>query len=456
MPFYQKHIFSAILFLIIGTITFANDGDQKPPVFDFAPDFSDSVIIARIANIESDMPITYNDKVRTFIDYFSIRNRDYSRKMLQRKNAYFPIFEAYLAKHNMPDALKYLTIVESGINPKAKSRAGAMGLWQFMPSTGKMYKLNYDWYIDEKMDPYKATEAACQFLQNLYTMFNDWELALAAYNCGPGNVRKAIRRSGYKKTFWEIYRYLPRETRSYVPQFHAVNYLMRYAPEHNLFAPHQEYTIASDTLVVNQYFNIEEFCKEAGICISTIETLNPAIKRNVIPSFQKDYILRIPADKMPAVQENLVALLDSAKKKSKEQLNYAPKWAASSSTAGKERIYYRVKSGDYLGKIAQRHGVRVSDLRSWNHIGSNNMIRVGQKLIVYKKPSHYQKTTTTKTAIATTKPIRLPSGKTYIVQPGDTLWSISKKYDGLTIEQIKKLNNLSGSGIKPGQQLKLS
>lgn len=445
-------LFIALLCVTTTAIAKSDDNQKK---HDFAPDFEDSVIISRINTINSDIPIVFNNKVRSFIDYFSIRNRDYARKMLVRKNAYFPIFEEYLAKHNMPDALKYLTIVESGMNPKAKSRAGAMGLWQFMPSTGKMYDLSYDWYVDEKMDPYKSTEAACLFLKQLYKMFDDWEMALAAYNCGPGNVRKAIKRSGYKRTFWEIYPYLPSETRSYVPQFHAVNYLMRYAPEHNLFADYHEYTIASDTLIINQYFNVKAFCDHSGICLETMEQLNPEIIRNVIPEHKKNYVLRIPKDKMTHVQANLAALLDSAKIKGEEELNYRTTWASSSSTAGKEKTYHYVRSGDVLGVISTKYDVSISDLRAWNNINNNNTIYAGQKLVVYKNPAYFKKATP-QPATVVAKTIGLPDNKIYTVQEGDTLWSISKKYDGLTIEQIKKLNNLTSDNLKPGQKLKLS
>lgn len=452
----KNYLFGLFIALFCTTsFAFAGSDDDNQRKYDFAPDFADSVIFSRINTIDSDIPIVFNDKVRSFIDYFSIRNRDYARKMLVRKNAYFPIFEDYLAKHDMPEALKYLTIVESGMNPKAKSRAGAMGLWQFMPSTGKMYGLSYDWYVDEKMDPYKATEAACQFLKQLHKMFDDWELALAAYNCGPGNVRKAIKRSGYKRTFWEIYPYLPRETRSYVPQFHAVNYLMRYAPEHNLFADYHEYTIESDTLVVNQYFNVKAFCDHSGICLETMELLNPEIIRNVIPEHKKNYVLRVPKDKMAHIQLNLAALLDSSKAKGGEELNYHTAWASSSSTAGKEKTYHYVRSGDVLGKISERYGVSMNDLRAWNNINSSNTIYVGQKLAVYKDPAYFKKSTP-KPVSAIAKTVELPDNKIYTVQEGDTLWSISKKYDGLTIEQIKKLNNLTSDNLKPGQKLKLS
>lgn len=447
-----------ILILLLSTFTAYSSSKEKESLsdsiemYDFAPDFSDSVITYRISQLEGDIPVTFNATVRNFIDYFSIRNRDYMRKMLKRKDAYFPMFEEALRRHNMPTDLKYLTIVESGINPKAKSHVGALGMWQFMPATGKSYSLNYDYYVDERMDPYKATEAACRFLKQLYKMFNDWEMALAAYNCGPGNVRRAIRKSGYKKTFWEVYRYLPRETRSYVPQFMAVSYLTRYADEHNLYVEDYEKKVIPehDTLLVNQYFNLNEFCKESGLCLDELLLLNPEIKRNVIPDFKKNYELRIPERVNLLESELLVAYLDSAKKKGAEDLNYGQKQAKSTSTQGKYKIAYKVRSGDVLGKIASRHGVRVSNIKVWNGLRSDR-IYVGQKLYIYKDPSYFKKTTPK----VASKPVDLKSGTIYTVKPGDSLWSISKKYNGLSVEKIKELNNLTSNNLKVGQKLKL-
>lgn len=442
---------------LIGQTTLKVYGIQD--VYDFAPDEPDSVIEARISTLNTDtnnISVVFNDKVRTFIDYFSIRKRDYSRLMLQREDTYFPIFEFYLKKYGLPDNLKYLTVVESGINPTAKSRAGALGLWQFMPSTGKMFQLDYDFYVDERMDPYKATDAACRYLKELHRMFDDWELALAAYNCGPGNVRRAIRKSGYKKTFWEIYAYLPRETRSYVPQFMAVNYVLPFADEHNIYTDKREVLPEFKEVVINQYFNLEEFARQTDICLKDLLALNPEIKRNAITTVHKDYHLRVPIYSKTFFDGDQLAYLDSAKKKGKEQLNHKPAYSASSSTAGKGKIIYTVRSGDVVGSIASRYGVRQSDLRAWNGIPSNNMIRVGQRLTIYKDPSYFKATTPRATQVAKVAPSTLPKGKTYTVQPGDTLWSISKKYQGLTIDQIKKLNNLNSDNLKPGQTLKLS
>ena len=429
-------------------------GVEAESFIDFAPDEVDSVIAGRIASIDSDIEIVFNSKVRGFIDYFSIRNRDYTRKLLIRETAYFPMFEEMLKKHNMPDALKYLTVVESAINPVAQSPVGALGLWQFMPATGKMYHLDYNNYMDERMDPEKSTEAACLYLKRLHAMFNDWEMALAAYNCGPGNVRRAIRRSGYKKTFWEVYNYLPRETRSYVPQFMAVNYVMRFAAEHNLQPDYNDRLAIADTIILNQYTNLHALAEYLGLCPNDLVKMNPELLTNIVPETMAGYALKVPANKATYVRDNRdsLNLLTSVKVTEIQNYKVRKRTSSSSSISGKERIVYRVKSGDVLGKIAERYNVRSSDLRRWNRIGSNNVIRVGQKLSIYKNSSYFKKTSTTAVAA---KPQSIPSSKTHTVRSGDTLWSISRQYNGLSIDKLKELNNLNGSGIKPGQRLKL-
>ncbi len=266
----------------------------------------------RLSCIEQTIPLTYNDRIHAFINYFTIKDRDYTRMVLQRKDLYFPIFEKYLAQYGLPDELKYLSIVESGLNPRAVSRARAVGLWQFMSSTGRYFGLHNDWYIDDRMDPEKSTEAACKYLGQLYKMFNDWELALAAYNSGPGNVRKAIRRSGYKKTFWEIHRYLPRETRSYLPQFVAIMYTLNYTQNHNLFVTDVEQSIPSDTLLVNKFLHFETFANLTGAQMDEMTRLNPSVLRKAIPETGKNYIIKVPLTAKEHLNSNRSAILDSA------------------------------------------------------------------------------------------------------------------------------------------------
>jgi membrane-bound lytic murein transglycosylase D len=226
--------------------------------FEYIPDFTYAEVARKIKAMDTDMPFELNERIFAFINYFTVRNREYTRMVLQRQDIYFPMFEQTLAEHNMPDDVKFLSIIESGLNPKAKSRVGAMGLWQFMPATGKMYSLNINTDVDDRMDPELSTDAAAKYIKSLYRMFGDWEMALAAYNCGPGNVRKAIRKSGGKKTFWEVYNYLPKETRSYVPQFQAMMYVLRHTEDHNFVLEQPTYPIAYEKIKFNQELDLEQ------------------------------------------------------------------------------------------------------------------------------------------------------------------------------------------------------
>lgn len=406
----------------------------------------DELVADRLSCLEKDIKLTYNKTIRSFIDYFTIRNRNYILVMERRKNLYFPIFEEYLKKYNMPDELKYLSIVESGLNPRAISRAGAAGLWQFMPGTGKIYRLHQDAYIDERLDPYKSTEAACKYLKELYNIFNDWELALASYNCGPGNVRKAIRRSGYKDSFWEIYPYLPRETRGYVPQFVAVVYAMNYLKEHNIIADSIEYPIEFENIQITSNINIEKLCEELNICMEDFQKLNPSIKKNVLPG-SHNHIIRIPADRMEYFAENRLAILDSCAKDCDKEITLVKTELVAA--IEQRKIIYTVKNGDYLGKIAEKYQVSLSDLKRWNNI-KGNTIRTGQKLVIYKKGAYIPPQQPNLAKSNSTTPPSKP--KVYYVQPGDTLWSISKK-SNVSIEELKRKNNLKGNEIKVGMKL---
>lgn len=427
--------------------TFSSDVEYIPG--DDDPD----LVRDRLSCLQKNIQLVYNERIHGFINYFTVRDREYTRMVMQRKNTYFPLFEKYLAKYGLPDELKYLSIIESGLNPRAVSRARAVGLWQFMSATGRYYGLHNDWYIDDRMDPEKSTEAACRYLKDLYNMFHDWELALAAYNTGPGNVKKAIRRSGYKHSFWEIYSHLPRETRSYVPQFVAIIYTMNYLPEHNFVDMGEEPLIAHDTLHVSRFLHFETFANLSNICLEDLQKLNPAVQRNAVPDLTRHYILRVPTYARETLALNRVAILDSASKVGKKELEVLAR-NSEGSTYGRDRILYRVKSGDVLGSIAMRYHVRVTDLKKWNNLHSNT-IRVGQRLNIWMKNPGSTGVAATQSTPA--KPVviqPIPASKTYVVQRGDTLWDIAKKFEGLTIEKIKQFNNLgTSSRIQPGQRL---
>ena len=427
--------------------------------YEHIPDFSYDQIEERFMQMDSEIPLSFNTRIKAFIDYFTIRDREYTKSVLGKLDIYFPLFERYFKEYDIPDEIKYLAIVESGLNPKAKSRVGAVGLWQFMPGTARMYGLKTDWYIDERMDPEKSTEAAAKYLKSLYSYFNDWELAMAAYNAGPGKVRRAIRKSGYKKKFWEIYRYLPRETRSYVPQFMAFMYVINHMEDHNFFIEeYKEYIPETDTIMVNDFLYFKTFADLTNTCPEDLEKMNPSVRRRAFPEGGKFYTFNIPADIKPYVIENREYILDSAKNTGKEELEYLARHSVGS-TWGRDKIIHTVRSGEVLGTIAEKYKVRVSDIRSWNNI-SGNLIRINQRLNIYVNQSYYNSINNQNivvkeqtTPARSSSPQPSASNKVHVVQPGDSLWEISRQYEGLTIERIKELNNLKSNKIKPGQKL---
>jgi membrane-bound lytic murein transglycosylase D len=423
--------------------------------FEYIPDFTYEEVAKRVRAMNTGMSFELNERIFSFINYFTVRNREYTKMVLERKETYFPLFEETLAHFDMPDDIKFLAIIESGLNPKAKSRVGAMGLWQFMPATGRMYNLHVNYDIDDRMDPELSTEAAVKYLKSLYRMFGNWEMALAAYNCGPGNVRKAISRSGGKRTFWEIYNYLPKETRSYVPQFQAMMYVFHYAEEHNLILEEPAYPLVYDKVKFNQALDLEQLASLSGICIEDLEDLNPSIKNRLLPNSHQHYALRIPKAKSDFIVENKELFSDAVKLTSERIVelrmasNQVSNRSASIPSVGiGDKISYKVKSGDALGKIAQMHGTSVENLKAWNNLNSN-LIKVGQTLFIYSGK------TNTSNSLAQNNVATNPviDGKYYTVQPGDSLWLISKKLNGLTVEQIKQMNNLNSNQIKPGQKL---
>jgi len=421
--------------------------------YEYIPDATYDEVKERLSNIEKTIPLNYNTTVKAFIDYFTVKDRDYTKGVLGKMHLYFPLFEKYFEKYDIPDEIKYLSIVESGLNPTIRSRVGAVGLWQFMPGTGRLYGLNIDWYFDERMDPEKSTEAACRYLRDLYNYFDDWELALAAYNAGPGKVRRAIRRSGYKKNFWDIYRYLPRETRSYVPQFIAIMYVANFQEEHNFYIDdYKDYLPESDTILVNDFLYFKTFADLTGICPEDIERLNPVVRRGAIPETAKNFPLKIPAFIKEEFNMNRAYILDSARNSGKEEMEYLARNEIGS-TYGRDKLIHTVRSGEVLGLIAEKYSVRLSDLRTWNNL-TGNMIRINQKLVIWVNEDYYAHANRSNSNnITEVTPQPIPASKIHMVQPGDSLWKISQQYEGLSIEKIKQLNNLKSNKIVPGQKL---
>jgi len=353
-----------------------------------------------------------------------------------------------MGEHGMPTEIQFLSIVESGLDPKIKSKMGAMGLWQFMPATGRMYGMQVNADIDDRMDPEKSTAAAAKYLKSLYKMFGNWEVALAAYNCGPGNVRKAIRRSGGKTSFWGIYDFLPQETRSYVPQFQAMLYILNHLDEHNLHLEEPSYPIEFEKVSFDKTFHLERLAAISNICLKDLEVLNPSIKTRKIPETHRSMAIRIPKSRSLFVKENLAWIGDSLSQGSPTTMLASALPEVSEGTSADSHLTYKVKSGDVLGSIASKHGISLTQLKQANNLRSN-VIRVGQVLYIktIKEPSD-PSSNSGSLALTTTA-----SGpKTYTVRSGDTLWIISQKH-ALTIEQIKRLNNLNSSMIKPGQRL---
>ena len=355
--------------------------EASPP-----PVFSDSVYSARIQHMDTKTPIdlVYNPYVKQYINVYTKQRRQQMSRMMGLAAYYFPVFEEVLDQFNLPLELKYLALVESALNPKAKSWAGATGLWQFMYNTGKEYNLKVSSYVDERMDPYKATVAACEFFEKSYSVYGDWSLVLASYNSGRGNVNKAIRRSGGKRNYWQIRRFLPKETRSYVPAFIAVCYAMNYASDHKIRSEKPLVLFHEvDTIEVKYQIDFEYLSSSLDISMGELEFLNPSYKINVIPKVEgKPYHLVLPVAKMGAFVENEKEIyahfveLDAQKRK-----NY-PKYSEQD-----ERIIHRVRGGEYLGKIARRYGCSVKKIQQWNNLKNDN-IRVGQRLILYVRPDY--------------------------------------------------------------------
>jgi len=438
----------------------------------------DSVYISRLQSLDSYIDLSFNETVKNFITLYTIKRRQLVQVMKGLSAYYFPMFEEALDRYNLPQELKYMPVIESALNPRAFSRAGASGLWQFMYSTGKMYGLQVNSFIDERRDPVKATDAAARFLRDMYKIYGDWHLVIAAYNCGPGNVNKAIRRTGGKKNYWDIYYRLPRETRGYVPAYIAAAYVMNFGEEHLLFSKEPDFPIYTDTLSINSYLHFEQVCKVLKVPIEEIRDLNPLYRRDIIPATKnKSYVLRLPQEYVAGFidHEKQIFATDREKYFPNNQIvnprkNYSR--YAHADVKGKAKVYYTVKSGDNVGYIASWFNVRASDLRYWNNI-RRNLIRVGQKLVIYVSRQHaaYYRdynhlTFSQKQARVGKKPAssasaskNITSDKNYIyytVKKGDTLWEISRLFKNVTNKDIMRLNNIKNEKrLYPGQKLKI-
>ena len=442
-------------------------------------EFPDSVYRERLSKINSIISLTYNNIIRSHIHFYTGIERDNFRAILGLKDYYFPMIEDILDSYGLPTELKYMAIIESELNPNAVSRAGATGMWQFMYSTGRLYGLTINSIVDERRDPVKATHAAARYLKDMYEIYHDWILVLAAYNCGPGNVDKAIRRSGNKKDYWAIYYRLPRETRGYIPQYVAVTYLVNYYKEFNIQPLPLDIPITTDTIMVNKDIHLSQISEVMNIPLGELRALNPQYRTGLIPGSTRPQSLTLPMKHLG----DFIDLNDTIRRyKSDIYLNKANLTVNPSRSTylppdvkGKAKIYYSVKDGDNLGFIAEWFRVGLSDLRYWNDIYSNT-IRVGQKLTLFVDPlkaDYFSKintmTFTDKQAL-TGKSINSNSQAAvtssafnsdseyiiYTVQDGDTIWDIVKKFDSVSTSEVLALNNISDPGkIQVGQKLKI-
>jgi membrane-bound lytic murein transglycosylase D len=441
---------------------------------------SDSVYIARLSALNAYIDLSYNQTVGSVISLYTERKRNQVAIMLGLANYYFPMFEEILDKYNLPIELKYMAIIESALNARAFSRAGACGLWQFMYGTGKMYGLEINSFVDERRDPVKATDAAARYLSDLYAIYKDWHLVIAAYNCGPGNVNKAIRRSGGTRDYWTIYYRLPKETRGYVPAFIAAAYTMNYYKLHGIVPQQASFNIITDTIMINNYLHFEQVSAQLGLDIEMLRDINPMYRRDIIPATQeKPYPLCLPQESVLAFIQNEQPIFsykreeffpnNQIKNPTQTSYQYVP-----GDVKGKDKVFYTVKSGDNVGFISQWFKVRTSDLRYWNNI-HGNLIRVGQKLIIYVpagKGEYYKDfnsmsfgekqqsvgaviPSSTQTA-TNTQSVSNDSYIYYTVKKGDNLWTIAQQFQGVSAESIRKLNNISNTrGLSIGQQLKI-
>ncbi len=422
----------------------------------YYPELPTDTLKARLKRLNARTPfnVEYNPQLESVIKNW-LKNRHQSMERLMGLSAYyFPLFEQEFDNLDIPLEMKYLAIVESALKPRARSRVGATGLWQFMFATGKQYGLDVSSYVDERSDPVKSTKTAATYLGVLYRIFGDWDLALAAYNSGPGNVNKAIRRSGGYKNYWNIRPNLPRETAGYVPAFLATMYIFEYAEEHG-FVKHkpQYYYRETDTVRVKETITFDQVSEYTGVNVEELQYLNPSYKLDIIPFIKgKNYTLRLPREAIGpfvANEEDLYALAKADNAKREKPLPQLLK--------AESKTRYRVKQGDYLGKIARKYGVRVSQLKKWNGLRNNNL-KIGQRLTVYpRNPSGTVSSSPKKSTSKTTNKTAVPgSGKTYKVKSGDSLWSISRKFSNVSVQNLKDWNNISSTKLKLGQLLKVS
>jgi len=443
--------------------------------------YPDTLYEHRLSKINSIISLPFNNIIRSHIEVYTVRQRPQFCAVLGLKDYYFPMIENVFDSYGIPAELKYMAVIESALNPNAVNRrSGATGMWQFMYSTGRMYGLTINSIVDERKDPLKSTHAAAKYLKDLYSIYNDWVLVISAYNCGPGNVNKAIKRSGNKKDYWEIYYRLPRETRGYMPQYIAAAYAVTYYAEHNLQPMQLNIPLATDTIMVNKDIHLAQISEVMGIPLEELRALNPSYRTGLVPGSSKSQSLTLPMNHLG----DFIDLNDTIRNyKSNIYLNKATRIAdptrstyVTADIKGKTKLIYTVQDNDNLGYISEWYKVGLSDLRYWNNIYMNT-IRVGHKLVIYvdKSRSEFYSQINSmsfeekqkmvgKTATANSQPEKVTAPQeesdgefiTYTVRNGDTIWDIVKMFDNVSTSQVLSLNNISSAGkLQVGQKLKI-
>ena len=439
----------------------------------FHSNVTDKEYLRRLADMNSFITLPFNETVRNYMILYSEKMPTKMGSMLALSQYYFPIFEEIFDKYGLPKELKYMAIIESALNPVAVSRAGAKGMWQFMYNTAKMYGLTINSFVDERLDPVKSADAAARYLMDAYKIFGDWNLAISSYNCGSGNVSKAMRRSGSRE-FWPVYDYLPRETRGYVPAFVGAMYAFTYYREHGLKPDSLSMPVQVDTFHIRRMLHFRQVNALTGVPVEMLKNLNPQYVHDIIPGTSKEeYVLRLPYQYTAKFIENEDSVYAY---NAKEYFSPATlQNIAVSGSASSQRVSYKVKSGDYLGKIASRYHVTVKQLMEWNHLRNTNL-RIGQMLYIYGKFNGPVASSSSSTASAGSSSSKASSSKSksassgnvtppaataaegtyvrYTVKSGDTLYGIAQLYPGVSADDIMKFNGI-GTDIRPGMTLKI-